>query len=272
MRLLAPAALLASVLAMTAAAADLTVTATYRERIATPSGSTLAAAILDTARADAPAVEVARAEKKVAGGPPFTLVIPHDPAARDPRGRYVVRAELRLPDGALFFTTDTRIAAPAETARVEILMVKASGAAAPQPAAPGPVAPGPAAPGRVAPGSADLKPADLVGPSWALVEIAGAAPPKGAKAHLLFDRNGRLSGHGGCNRLGAAYIARSDGAFLAGFAFSTMMACPEPMMSLERRVHAALTAARAWSLAGDRLTLAAADGAPVAVWEKRPAR
>ncbi len=114
-----------------------------------------------------------------------------------------------------------------------------------------------------------LRPGALIGPRWALVEIAGEPAPSDTKAHMLFD-GARLAGDGGCNRMGAGYVARPDGAFLAGLAMSTMMMCPEPAMRTERAVFAALDAARGWSMAGDRLTLRDADGASLAVFAARP--
>lgn len=231
-----------SLFAMPALAADIAVTGLYRERIATPPGASFSVVLHDVARADAPATVRARAEATVAGGPPFRVVLSDDPATRDPAGRYALRAELRLPDGALFFTTDRFVEAPADSGDVEILMVRATG--------------GPAEP-------VSLKPWELVGPRWTLAQIGALPAPADSKAHLLFDTDGRISGDGGCNRLGAGYIARADGAFLAGPGMSTMMACPEPAMATERAVFDALDAARGWRLADDRLTLLDGAGAPL---------
>ena len=238
------AALVLSLAAMPVLAADIAVTGLYRERIATPPGAIFSVELQDVSRADAPAITRARAETTVQGGPPFRVVLTDDPATRDPRGRYALRAELRLPDGALFFTSDSFVEAPGESAEVEIRMVKAGGA--------------PAEP-------AQLKPWDLVGPRWGLAQIGHLPAPPDTKAHLIFDGEGRIAGDAGCNRLGASYLARPDGAFLAGPGMSTMMACPEPAMSTERAVFDALDRARGWRLAGDRLTLLDGDAAVLLV-------
>jgi putative lipoprotein len=245
-------ALLATVLApMTASSAVVAGSATYLARIATPPGSTFEATLLDVSRADAPAVELGRFAKADAGNPPYPFVIAYDPAAIAPQMRLSVRATLRWPDGRLAFTSDRVHPVLTQGAgdRVEIVMAQAGGA---EPAAPA------------------AEPPTLVGPVWALVEIAGAPPPEGVRAELSFDGDGRISGTGGCNRLGAGYIARPDGAFLAGLGMSTMMACPEPAMKTEQAVFDALDRARAWSIDGDRLTLADAAGAPLAVLRTGP--
>ncbi|MGF1659619.1 MAG: META domain-containing protein [Rubrimonas sp.] len=236
-----------SVAAMPALAADIAVTGIYLERIATPPGSTFSVALQDVSRADAPAVARARAEATVAGGPPFRVVLTDDPQTRDPQGRYALRAELRLPDGALFFTTDSFVEAPGENAEVEIRMIRTGGA--------------PAEP-------VSLKPWDLIGPRWALAQIGHLPAPADSKAHLLFDDAGRIAGDAGCNRLGASYLARPDGAFLAGPGMSTMMACPEPAMSTERAVFDALDRARGWRLGDDRMTLLDGDGAVLLVFAR----
>ena len=238
-----PTLILLSLFAMPALAADIAVTGHYRERIATPPGAVFSVELQDVSRADAPAVTRARAATTVQGGPPFRVVLSDDPATRDPRGRYALRAELRLPDGRLFFTTDSFVEAPAESAEVEIWMVGAGAAAPKEPVR--------------------LSPSDLVGPRWNLARIGQLPAPADTKAHLIFDAEGRISGDAGCNRLGASYIARPDGVFLAGPGMSTMMACPEPAMSTERAVFDALDGARGWRLDGDRLTLIDAEGAPL---------
>jgi putative lipoprotein len=249
-RLLALSTLLAMLTPFLSPAAEITGTALYRERIAAPPGARFEAALLDVSRADAPAVEIGRVERPNAGNPPYAFAIPYDPAAIDPAARYAVRASLRRPDGALVFTTGRRAPVLTQGAgtTVEIVMVQAAGA----------------------PAAAPATDATLIGPRWALTEVAGATA-EGTEAHLVFDADGRMAGSGGCNRLGASYVARGDGAFLAGEAFSTMMACPDLAMATERAVFAALSAARGWRIEGDRLTLSGPDGAVLAGFVATPA-
>ncbi|MBK9125005.1 MAG: META domain-containing protein [Chloroflexi bacterium] len=84
-----------------------TVTVTYRERIALPANAEITVTIEDVARADAPAT-VSVSQTIVSGGAnvPFTFELPYDPAQLDDRAMYSVRAQIRV-DGALWFTSDT---------------------------------------------------------------------------------------------------------------------------------------------------------------------
>lgn len=84
-----------------------TVTLTYRERIALPENAEVTVTIEDIARADAPA-DVLVSLTIVSGGAnvPFTFELPYDPAQLDDRAMYSARAQIRV-DGALWFTSDT---------------------------------------------------------------------------------------------------------------------------------------------------------------------
>lgn len=109
------------------------------------------------------------------------------------------------------------------------------------------------------------EPLTLTRAAWALTALgeAEAAHP----AELLFGDDGRIAGSLGCNRVMGGYIARDDGAFLAGRMASTMMACEEAQMAQEQAGFRAMEAARGWAIEGATLTLTDADGAPVATFE-----
>lgn len=88
---------------------DVSVSATYRERIMLPPGHTLTVKIEDVSLADAPARVIAEARQPLDGrAPPYTvtLSVPNDKI--DSRMEYAARAEIRDASGALRFTTDTR--------------------------------------------------------------------------------------------------------------------------------------------------------------------
>jgi uncharacterized lipoprotein YbaY/heat shock protein HslJ len=89
-----------------AAADSLIGTALVRERVALPQGSVFEAVIEDIARADAPAVPLARAVIDDPGQPPIPFAIDYDPARLDPQAIYSLRATIRH-DGRLLFITDT---------------------------------------------------------------------------------------------------------------------------------------------------------------------
>ena len=88
---------------------DVSVSATYRERIMLPPGHTLTVRIEDVSRADAPSLVIAETRQQLDGrAPPYavTLSVPNDRI--DSRMEYAARAEIRDASGALRFTTDTR--------------------------------------------------------------------------------------------------------------------------------------------------------------------
>lgn len=90
----------------TAAVAQVTGTASYRERILLPPSAVFEAVLQDVSRADAPAVEIGRTRIDNPGAPPIAFSIAYDPAAIDPRMTYAVRALIKV-DGRLMFTSDT---------------------------------------------------------------------------------------------------------------------------------------------------------------------
>jgi heat shock protein HslJ len=108
----------------------------------------------------------------------------------------------------------------------------------------------------------DGAPAGLAGTSWVLSDLNGAAPV--AEATLQFDGEGRLAGSTGCNRYSGGYSV--EGATMAvGQLISTKMACmADGVMTQEADFLAVLGQAASFSVAGDTLTLEAADGATMA--------
>lgn len=99
------------VFSLNAASADagiVTVTVTYRERIALPPDATVNVQLQDISLMDAPAVVLT--EETITVGEdsvPFTFELSYDPAQIDERMTYAVRAEIRDANDDLLFTTDT---------------------------------------------------------------------------------------------------------------------------------------------------------------------
>lgn len=71
--------------------------------------------------------------------------------------------------------------------------------------------------------------------------------------------DGQVSGKGGCNRFVGPYVRDGDGLALGPLA-STMMACPEPAMSIETGFHAAVSRVAGLVDHGDTLELVDGDG------------
>ncbi len=79
----------------------------------------------------------------------------------------------------------------------------------------------------------------LVGHVWVAEDVGGGGVIDSSRIELVFDRDGRVYGTGGCNRFRAGYVLTGEGLQL-GAAGATMMACPEALMAQERRVFDAL--------------------------------
>ena len=82
---------------MTQGAHAVTGTATYRERILPPPGSTLRVQLLDNLLADTPNAVIADAMVKDVGGPPIAFTLPFDPAKLGPNGQYGLHATFKPP-------------------------------------------------------------------------------------------------------------------------------------------------------------------------------
>ncbi len=79
----------------------------------------------------------------------------------------------------------------------------------------------------------------LVGTEWVVEDIGGGGIIDRSHLTLVFDRNGRVSGSGGCNNFNAGFSMSGEGVSF-GSAAATMKACSEALMKQERRFFEAL--------------------------------
>jgi heat shock protein HslJ len=97
--------------------------------------------------------------------------------------------------------------------------------------------------------------ADLEGPEWVLIELGWNQPlPDDAGITLVF-KDARVSGHGGCNSYFAGTVAAAPGELGFNGMGATRMACPDPVMDLERRYLKTLAGASRYSFLAGRLVL-----------------
>lgn len=99
--------------------------ATYRERIMPPAAAILIVSLEDTARADAPAIELATSRTRVAAGPPYSWRIEYDERLLNARSRPILRARIETPQG-LWMTTDTVVDVLTPQPVLQLRMVQAS--------------------------------------------------------------------------------------------------------------------------------------------------
>lgn len=105
----------------------------------------------------------------------------------------------------------------------------------------------------------------LNGTTWVLATLPGATLVPGTTATLRFD-DGRATGSDGCNRYGASYRQAGGSLTVLGNAVSTQMACDGPVMAQARAFMGALTAAKAFRVNGETLSLIGGGNAVVATF------
>jgi heat shock protein HslJ len=97
--------------------------------------------------------------------------------------------------------------------------------------------------------------ADLEGPVWTLIELGWQQPvDDGPEITLSFEKS-RVSGNAGCNTYFAEVTATAPGELGFTGMGATRMACPEPIMDLERRYLKALAGCSRYSFLAGRLVL-----------------
>ena len=97
----------------------------YRERIMPPTAAILVVSLEDTARADAPAIELATSRIRLTTGPPYRWRIDYEERVLDAMSRSTLRARIETPRG-LWMTTDTAFAAFTTAPVLQLRPVQAS--------------------------------------------------------------------------------------------------------------------------------------------------
>jgi heat shock protein HslJ len=114
--------------------------------------------------------------------------------------------------------------------------------------------------------------ATLEDSTWRLTRLPGRTLPavQDKSTVTVSFEGGRVHGFSGCNQFMGSYAL--DGRRLVlGTLGGTMMACPEPAMSLEGHFLKALSGAFGVAVAGDTLTLTPADGGEALQFERAAA-
>ncbi len=92
-------------------------------------------------------------------------------------------------------------------------------------------------PGAVAVAQKGLSP--LIGDPWRIEDITGHGVIDNSPANLLFTPDGKLTGHGTCNRIFAAWT-ESEGALVIEDIGATKKLCAPALMTQEQRLLIAL--------------------------------
>jgi heat shock protein HslJ len=113
--------------------------------------------------------------------------------------------------------------------------------------------------------------ADLSGRTWVLLELGRDQPLlEDVEITMLF-QDDRVSGSSGCNNYFAGVMAPNPGELEFNGMGATRMACPEPVMDLERRYLSALAGATGYTFLAGRLVLSCDtdDGSVALIYERR---
>ena len=97
---------------------------------------------------------------------------------------------------------------------------------------------------------------ELAGSEWRPQEIGGAQVPPEPEIFVRFGSEGRLEGHGGCNRFFGSYRLSGD-KIEFGPIGATRRVCPEPVMDRENRFLREIEGVRRF--ARDRIDLLLTD-------------
>jgi putative lipoprotein len=110
----------------------------------------------------------------------------------------------------------------------------------------------------------------IEGPVWHLERLGDQPVGSGGDAQLQFDRDGRVSGSGGCNQLSGSFEREGSTLKLSQLA-ATRMACTDPARSAtEAQFFAALQTTASYRLQSEtRMSLLDASGRTLAVLSVR---
>ncbi len=132
----------------------------------------------------------------------------------------------------------------------------AGGTGAPSGSSPAPASGAAATPTATPPGATAIPGASaapvgsVAGTSWNLAEIDDQPIATGVEATIAFGADGQATGSGGCNTFNGPYTV--DGMSIKiGPLAATMMACPEPQMTVEASYFAALDKVTTWQVPQD---------------------
>lgn len=213
----------------------ISVTATYRERIAPPPDAVLSIELLDVSRADAPALRLSQ-QRYAVTGIPMSVELPFDPALIGASSTYAIRGQMSSGETVLFRTHDSvPVLATSDDTEAMLMLV----------------------------GVMSAEEGAIAGREWVLMELDGNATSEDEPPTLQFLDEDGFSIFGGCNRFnGQAQIEGNDLAFPAQIA-GTLMACPPDREALERNLVSRLADVRAFNHSGALLELLDEDGNPV---------
>lgn len=204
----------------------------YREKIALPPEAMVEVTLEDVSKMDVKSTVLASQTLKPAGQVPVVFQLSYDDAMVEDRGRYSVRAVIRVGENVLWRSTQSFPALTGDAPNsVDVLverMVERSEVA-------------------------------LSDSHWLVVRMNGAEVQSAKVPELDFGQDGRVSGTSGCNRFTGSYT-EGNGRLELGPLASTRMACPDALGQQETDFFQALSQVVAYGVRAGHTVLLGADG------------
>lgn len=226
----------------------LSVTVSFRERIALPPGAQLDVQLVEAVNTG-PRVGVIAAQRFAMTRVPMTVSLGYDPQVVEGASRYSIFAAIRSPDGVQIFRaakTLDNLNGPDPSA-VDIMLTML-----PEP---------------------DMNagvPRRLAGVAWTVTEVFGAPWANDDPATLVIDAESNVSAFGGCNRFRGHVQPSGHGLTFAETMAGTMMACADEIEAQERRFLAALAQVSDYVRYGAGLVMMDIDGRAVLHFVETP--
>lgn len=213
------------------AAASVTGTVSYRERVALPPDAIAEISLIDATAANASSPPVASTTVQSQGAQvPLPFALHYDAGKIDKTHLYTIRASL-MSGGELLFATDIAraVITQGNPTRVDLVL------------------------SRVDPTAASAS-RDLEGSSWILEDLEGAGVVADTRVTLDFAEKGRVTGSGSCNRYFAT-VEISGSSIRFGAVGATRMACATAVSLQEVKYFEALESASRFTLEGGVLSI-----------------
>lgn len=226
----------------------LSITVSFRERIALPPGAQLDVQIFDSDEAKSHVGPIA-AQRFAMITVPMPVSLTYDPQIVNDDSPLTIFAAIRGPDGQqLFRATKTFDSLQGSTrTNIEMILTMLSEAE-----------------------SHVAVPRRISGVSWTVTEVFGDAWPNDEPATLVIDDEMNLAAFAGCNRfMGRVAPGGRRLAFPENMA-GTIMACPDDVEAAERRFLAALMQVSDYVRYGAGLVMTDADGLAVLHFVETP--
>ncbi len=207
----------------------------YREKIALPPEALVEVTLEDVSKMDVQSTVLATQTLRPEGQVPVDFRLSYDDAMVDDRGRYSVRAVIRVGEDVLWRSTQSFPALTNDAPETVDVVVERM-----------------------------VKPAEsaLAGNEWLVVQMNDKTVGTSEVPQIRFGADGQVSGTSGCNRFSGSYTEQ-DGQLAFGPLATTRMACPGELDQQEKDFFKALSNVTGFGVRAGHTVLLDAEGAVV---------